>query len=100
MCVASLAVPKLAAGSTPEMGVTGYVNDRTQGPCCAIACGAGTVYRNYLAPVRDSAGRLLKSEAPGRSPWSATVSSACAGPRAEASLLYRAIRLATLWRLR
>ncbi|CAK0834131.1 unnamed protein product [Prorocentrum cordatum] len=41
---------------TPEMGVTGYASDRTQGPCCAIACGAGTVYRNYLAPVRDPSG--------------------------------------------
>ena len=33
---------------TPEQGVDIYENDRTQGPICAIACGAGTVYRNYF----------------------------------------------------
>ena len=33
---------------TPEDGVTGYAHDRTQGPCCAIACGAATIYRNYF----------------------------------------------------
>ncbi|CAK0862964.1 unnamed protein product, partial [Prorocentrum cordatum] len=37
--------------STPEMGVTAYIDDRSQGPCCAIACGAGTVFRNYFAQV-------------------------------------------------
>ena len=34
--------------ATPEDGVTGYAWDKTQGPCCAIACGAATVYRNYF----------------------------------------------------
>ncbi|KPI89114.1 hypothetical protein ABL78_1758 [Leptomonas seymouri] len=33
---------------TPEDGVTHYVHDRTQGPACALACMAGTAYRNYL----------------------------------------------------
>lgn len=33
---------------TPEDGVTHYVYDRTQGPACALACMAGTAYRNYL----------------------------------------------------
>jgi len=33
---------------TPEDGVTGYAWDKTQGPCCAIACGASTIYRNYF----------------------------------------------------
>jgi hypothetical protein len=36
---------------TPEDGVTRYIGDRTQGPACAIAAGAGTIYRNYLVPV-------------------------------------------------
>lgn len=36
---------------TPERGVDGYEFDRTQGPACAIACGAGTIYRNYFAPL-------------------------------------------------
>ena len=33
---------------TPEQGIGIYSNDPTQGPACAIACGAGTVYRNYF----------------------------------------------------
>lgn len=36
---------------TPEDGVTRYASDHTQGPACAIAAGAGTIYRNYFAPV-------------------------------------------------
>ena len=36
---------------TPEDGVTGYERDHTQGPACAIACGAATVFRNYFADV-------------------------------------------------
>lgn len=35
----------------PELGVGRYENDPTQGPSCAIAAGAGTIYRNYFAPV-------------------------------------------------
>lgn len=42
---------------TPEHGVTIYENDRTQGPACAIAAGAATVYRNYFAPVADGLGQ-------------------------------------------
>ena len=34
---------------TPEDGVSGYVYDSTQGPACAMAAGAGTIYRNYSA---------------------------------------------------
>lgn len=33
---------------TPQNGITIYENDPTQGPACALACPAGTVYRNYL----------------------------------------------------
>jgi hypothetical protein len=36
---------------TPEKGVSIYSSDRTQGPACALACPAGTVYRNYFAEV-------------------------------------------------
>lgn len=36
---------------TPEMGVTRYERDFTQGPACAVAAGAATLYRNYFAPV-------------------------------------------------
>lgn len=41
----------------PERGVGIYENDPTQGPACAIACGAGTIYRNYFAPVGDRIGQ-------------------------------------------
>ena len=42
---------------TPERGVTGYAGDPTQGPACAIAAGAATIYRNYLVPVGDGIGQ-------------------------------------------
>jgi hypothetical protein len=44
---------------SPEAGVGIYENDRTQGPACAIACGAGTIYRNYFVPI---AGQLGQTE--------------------------------------
>jgi hypothetical protein len=42
---------------TPEEGVGIYQYDRTQGPACAIACGGGTVYRNYFVPLDDQLGQ-------------------------------------------
>ena len=42
---------------SPEDGVTRYVYDRTQGPACAIAAGAATVYRNYFAMVDGKEGQ-------------------------------------------
>ena len=33
---------------TPQHGVSNYQYDNTQGPACAIACGAATIYRNYF----------------------------------------------------
>jgi len=42
---------------TPEQGVTRYAGDPTQGPACAIAAGAATIYRNYLVPVGDGIGQ-------------------------------------------
>ena len=42
---------------TPEDGVTRYAHDRTQGPACAVAAGAATIYRNYCVPVNGEAGQ-------------------------------------------
>ncbi len=42
---------------TPEDGVTRYINDHTQGPACAIAAGAATVYRNYFVPIDGQVGQ-------------------------------------------
>jgi len=42
---------------TPEDGVTPYADDPTQGPACALAAAAATVYRNYFAPVGETTGQ-------------------------------------------
>lgn len=42
---------------TPEDGVTRYEHDHTQGPACAIAAGAATIYRHYFVPVGGGTGR-------------------------------------------
>lgn len=42
---------------TPEDGVGIYELDRTQGPACAIAAGAGTIYRNYFVLVNGQEGQ-------------------------------------------
>lgn len=42
---------------SPEQGVTRYQHDRTQGPACAIAAGAATIYRNYFVPVDGPVGQ-------------------------------------------
>jgi len=50
---------------TPEHGVTRYQYDGTQGPACAIAAGAATIYRNYFAPVGDSVGQTSERQLDG-----------------------------------
>jgi len=42
---------------SPEQGVTRYIDDHTQGPACAVAAGAATVYRNYFVPVDGHIGQ-------------------------------------------
>lgn len=39
---------------SPADGVARYAHDRTQGPACAIAAGAATIYRNYFAQTPDA----------------------------------------------
>ncbi len=41
----------------PEDGVARYAYDPTQGPACAMAAGAATIYRNYLVPVGKQIGQ-------------------------------------------
>lgn len=50
---------------TPEEGVTIYQYDRTQGPACAIAAGAATIYRNYFARVGAAEGQTKKRQLDG-----------------------------------
>ena len=47
---------------TPEHGVARYENDYTQGPACAIACGAGTIYRNYFLEVNNKIGQTSTNQ--------------------------------------
>lgn len=50
---------------TPEHGVTRYQSDSTQGPACAIAAGAATIYRNYLADVHGQRGQTAHGQLDG-----------------------------------
>lgn len=47
---------------TPERGVGIYERDRTQGPACAIAAGAGTIFRNYFAVVNGRVGQSADNQ--------------------------------------
>lgn len=53
----------ISPSKRPEDGITMYQHDPTQGPACAIAVGASTIYRNYLVPsgggIGQSGGRQL-----------------------------------------
>lgn len=52
----------VSANVTPERGVGIYEQDRTQGPACAIAAGAGTIYRNYFAIVNGQTGQTANNQ--------------------------------------
>jgi hypothetical protein len=47
---------------TPEQGVGIYEGDYTQGPACAVAAGAGTIYRNYFAIVNGQIGQSANNQ--------------------------------------
>ncbi len=47
---------------TPEQGIDRYETDYTQGPACAIACGAGTIFRNYFVKIGDQIGQTAESQ--------------------------------------
>jgi len=46
----------------PEDGVTCYQYDNTQGPACAIAAGAATIFRNYFVPIGDAMGQSARQQ--------------------------------------
>lgn len=66
---------------SPEDGVTRYVYDRTQGPACAIAAGAATIYRNYFASVGDAQGQTRHRQIDALAPLGAALSVALRRPR-------------------
>ena len=47
---------------SPESGVGIYEHDLTQGPACAIACGAGTIFRNYFVEVNGLLGQSTTNQ--------------------------------------
>jgi hypothetical protein len=47
---------------TPERGVGIYEHDRTQGPACAVAAGAGTIFRNYFVVVNGKVGQSADNQ--------------------------------------
>ena len=47
---------------TPEQGIDRYERDNTQGPACAISCGAGTIYRNYFVEVNGQIGQTANNQ--------------------------------------
>lgn len=65
---------------TPEDGVTRYQRDPTQGPACAIAAGAATIYRNYFASVEGSQGQTATRQFNGLADLGAALSSAMSLP--------------------
>lgn len=47
---------------SPERGVGIYEKDFTQGPACAISCGAGTIYRNYFVNINGEIGQSRENQ--------------------------------------
>ena len=47
---------------TPEQGIDRYEFDYTQDPVCAIACGAGTIYRNYFVNLGSQTGQTVNTQ--------------------------------------
>ena len=60
----------------PEDGIGIYSYDHTQGPACAIACGAGTVYRNYFVPLEDQLGQTTQRQINTLAPLEAALNNA------------------------
>lgn len=67
----------------PEDGVTRYEHDRTQGPACAIAAGAATLYRNFFVPVGDQVGQTARRQIDGLADVGAELSRALKRPVAD-----------------
>jgi hypothetical protein len=68
---------------TPEDGVTRYEHDLTQGPACAMAAGAATIYRNYFVPVGDQIGQTLQHQLDGLTDVGAELSARLGCPVAD-----------------
>jgi hypothetical protein len=52
----------MAPDVTPEWGIGIYERDPTQGPACAIAAGAGTIFRNYFIDLNGRIGQSVDNQ--------------------------------------
>jgi hypothetical protein len=64
----------------PENGVARYAYDRTQGPACAIAAGAATIYRNHCVPIDARIGQTRDRQLDALAPMGAALSSELGRP--------------------
>jgi hypothetical protein len=80
---------------TPEDGVTGYQSDPTQGPACAIAAGAATIYRNYFVPIGGSYGQTARRQLDGLADLGEALSSATELPVGDLWTMKNGYALAT-----
>lgn len=67
---------------TPEEGVGCYEHDHTQGPACAIAAGAATIYRNYFVPIQRKSGQRANRQLDGLADLGQALSTALGVPAA------------------
>lgn len=67
---------------TPEQGVARYAFDPTQGPACAIAAGAATIYRNHFVPVgpNGESGQTARRQIDALAPLGAALAQATGRP--------------------
>ena len=84
---------------SPEQGVTRYENDHTQGPACAIAAGAATIYRNYFVPVGQQVGQSATCQLDGLNDIGGELSRALGCEITELWRMQNGYALATRWGL-
>jgi hypothetical protein len=80
---------------TPEHGVTRYQSDLTQGPACAIAAGAATIYRNYFVPIAGNEGQTATRQLDGLADLGAALSLATGLPTGDLWRMQNGYALAT-----
>jgi hypothetical protein len=65
---------------TPERGVSGYADDPTQGPACAVAAGAATIFRNYFVPLQGQTGQTSERQIDALAPLGAALAARLGRP--------------------
>jgi len=81
---------------TPEDGVAGYAYDATQGPACAMAAAAATIFRNYFVAVGEHRGQTTQYQLDGLAEVGAALSTALRQPPEALWRTHNGYALATL----